>query len=102
MVKYIYTIKNGFDKGQLLMNNPFFGGVHTGVDFVPDDAYYQSNTTYKTTGDVVVYSTMNGKVIYHVDQYGSHTVEIDNKDNSIKIIDMHLNKVFVNSDDSIT
>jgi murein DD-endopeptidase MepM/ murein hydrolase activator NlpD len=83
-------------------NYTFFGGVHTGVDFVPDDAYYQSNTIYKSSGDVVVYATLNGKVNYHVDQYGSHTIEIDNKDNSIKTIDMHLNKVFVNSDDSIT
>jgi murein DD-endopeptidase MepM/ murein hydrolase activator NlpD len=80
----------------------FFGGVHTGVDFVPSDLYYQSNTTYKSTGDVVVYETINGKVKYYVDQYGSNTVEITNKDNSIKTINMHLNKVFVSTGDTAT
>lgn len=83
-------------------NYTFFGGVHTGVDFVPDDAYYQSNTTFKTTGDVAVYATMNGKVNYYVDQYGSHTIEIVNSDNSIKTIDMHLNKIFVSSGETLT
>lgn len=80
-------------------NYTFFGGVHTGVDFVPSDLYYQTNAIYKTTGDVVVYETINGKVKSYVDQYGSNTVEIVNNDNSIKTIDMHLNKVFVSTGD---
>lgn len=74
-----------------------FNTEHEGVDFVPDDQYYKTNNTYKTTGDVVVCSTINGTVNYYVDQYGSNTVEVLNKDNTIKVIFMHLNKVFVTS-----
>ena len=76
-------------------NYTFFGGVHTGVDFVPDDLYYQTNKTFKDTGDVVVYGTMNGTVNYYIDEYGSHTVEVVNPESTVKVIDMHLNKVFV-------
>lgn len=83
-------------------NYRFFGGIHTGVDFVPNDAYYQSSTAYKETGSVVVFSTINGTVNYHVDKYGSHTVEITNTDETTKIIFMHLNDVFVATGDTIT
>lgn len=83
-------------------NYTFFGGVHKGVDFVPSDLYYQVNEIYKKTGDIVVYETLNGKVRYYVDQYGSNTVEIENKDSTIKTIDMHLNKVFVSTGDPAT
>lgn len=80
----------------------FFGGVHTGVDFVPTDEYFQTNKTYKDTGDVVAYATMNGTVKYYVDQYGSHTVEVINSGNTIKTIFMHLNKVMVSTGQTIT
>ena len=80
----------------------FFGGMHTGVDFVPNTMYYQTNTTYKATGAVTAYATMNGIVRYYVDQYGSHTVEVTNKDNVIKTIFMHLNEVFVSTGENIT
>lgn len=82
-------------------NYSFFGGVHTGVDFVPDDAYYQTNQSYKDTGRVVIYATMNGTTDYHIDQYGSHTVEVTNNDNSMKVIVMHLNDVFVTTGETI-
>lgn len=80
----------------------FFGGVHTGVDFVPTDEYLQTNKTYKETGDVVAYATMNGTVKYYVDQYGSHTVEVVNNGDTIKTIFMHLNKVMVSTGQTIT
>lgn len=80
----------------------FFGGVHTGVDFVPNDTYFQSNNNYKDTGDVAAYATMNGKVNYFVDQYGSHTVEVVNSENTIKTIFMHLNKIAVSTGQTIT
>lgn len=80
----------------------FFGGVHAGVDFVPNDQYFQTNNSYKETGDVVAYATMNGTVNYYVDQYGSHTVEVVNSGNTIKTIYMHLNKIAVSSGQAIT
>lgn len=79
-----------------------FNREHEGVDFVPDDEYYKANNTYKTTGDVVACSTINGTVNFYVDQYGSNTVEVLNNDNTIKVIFMHLNKVFVTSGQTIT
>jgi hypothetical protein len=79
-----------------------FNMQHEGMDFVPNEAYYKANQTYKTTGDVVACSTINGTVNYYVDSYGSHTVEVLNKDNSIKVIFMHLNKVFVTTGQAIT
>ncbi len=83
-------------------NYTFFGGIHTGVDFVPSDLYYQINEIYKKTGDIVVYETINGKVKSYVDEYGSNTVEIENNDNTIKTVNMHLNKVFVSTGDTAT
>ena len=83
-------------------NYRFFGGVHTGVDFVPNKTYYESNKAYKETGAVTVYATMNGTAKYYVDQYGSHTVEVTNADSTIKTIFMHLNEVFVTTGESIT
>ena len=79
-----------------------FNREHGGVDFVPDDQYYKTNNTYKTTGDVVACSTINGTVSFYVDQYGSNTVEVLNNDKTIKIIFMHLNKVFVSSGQTIS
>ncbi len=88
--------------GYMDPNYTFFGGIHTGVDFVPNDAYYQSNTTYKETGTVVVYSTINGTARYYIDQYGSHTIEIVNSKNNIKVIFMHLNNILVATGDTIS
>jgi murein DD-endopeptidase MepM/ murein hydrolase activator NlpD len=83
-------------------NYSFFGGVHTAVDFVPSEVYYLNNKTYKETGAVVIYGTMNGTVNYNVDKYGSNTIEITNKDNSVKVTFMHLNGVFVTTGETIT
>jgi murein DD-endopeptidase MepM/ murein hydrolase activator NlpD len=83
-------------------NYTFFGGVHTGVDFVPNETYYQINDTYKKTNQVVAYATMNGTVRYYQDEYGSHTVEVTNTENTTKTIFMHLNAVFVQTGDTIT
>lgn len=83
-------------------NYTFFGGVHTGIDFVPDNTYYQTNQAYKQTGQVAVYATMNGTVRYYQDEYGSHTVEVTNTSNTIKTIFMHLNTVFVKTGDTIS
>jgi murein DD-endopeptidase MepM/ murein hydrolase activator NlpD len=83
-------------------NYTFFGGIHTGVDLVPNDLYFQTNKTYKDTGDIVAFATMNGRVNYYIDQYGSHTIEIVNTENTIKTIYMHLNKILVSSGQMIT
>lgn len=80
----------------------FFGGIHTGVDFVPNDTYYQKSAAHKETGSIVVYATMNGTVHYYVDKYGSHTVEVVNTSNTTKTIFMHLNTSFVATGDTIT
>ena len=80
----------------------FFAGLHTGVDFVPNDTYYQTNESYKKTGQIVAYATMNGTVRYYQDQYGSHTVEVTNNQNTIKTVFMHLNAVFVATGDTIS
>jgi murein DD-endopeptidase MepM/ murein hydrolase activator NlpD len=93
----LVTITAGF----LDPNYSFFGGVHTGVDFVPNALYYQTNQSYKDTGRVVIYATMNGTTEYHIDQYGSHTIEVTNNDNSMKVIVMHLNDVFVTTGETI-
>ncbi len=83
-------------------NYTFFGGIHTGVDFVPNSEYYQSNESYKKTGQIIAYATMNGTVRFYTDQYGSQTVEVTNTSNTIKTIFMHLNQIFVASGDTIT
>jgi hypothetical protein len=83
-------------------NYHYFGGLHTGVDFVPNDPYYQTNEIFKKLHVVIVYATMNGKVTYDIDQYGSNTVEVINKENTVKTIFMHLNDVFVNTGQDVS
>lgn len=74
-----------------------FGRNHTGVDLVPSDEYYKSSKTYKETGKVVIFATINGTVRHYVDQYGGETVEIINTDNSFKVVYIHFSKVLVTS-----
>lgn len=83
-------------------NYAFFGGIHTGIDFVPNDMYFQTSESYKQTGQIAAFATMNGTVRYYQDQYGSRTVEVTNNEKTIKTIFMHLNEVFVQTGDTIS
>jgi len=74
-----------------------FGRNHTGVDLVPSDEYYKSSKTYRETGKVVIFATINGTVSHYIDQYGGETVEITNNDNSFKVVYIHFSKVLVTS-----
>lgn len=78
-----------------------FGKNHTGIDLVPSDTYFTDSGTYKTTGEIVIFSTINGKVNYYVDSEGGETIEVTNSDNSLKIIFIHFSEVLVNTGDTI-
>ncbi len=83
-----------------------FGLWHEGIDFVPSDLYYQQSKAYNdpsnTSHSIIIFSTINGTVDYYQDQYGSNTVEVLNKEGTLKIIYMHLNEVFVKTGQIIT
>jgi murein DD-endopeptidase MepM/ murein hydrolase activator NlpD len=74
-----------------------FGKLHTGIDLVPTDQYYQNSKTYQSTHKVVIFATMNGSVRHYVDQNGGETVEITNADSSIKVLYNHFSVVLVES-----
>ncbi len=74
-----------------------FGRNHTGIDLVPSDSYYQNSQSYKDTGEILTFATINGTVSYYVDQYGGNTVEINSDNGSIKVIYIHFSRVLVES-----
>jgi len=78
-----------------------FGKNHTGVDLVPSSSYFANSDTYKTTREIIIFSTINGKVNYYVDSEGGETVEVTNSDNSLKVIFIHFSEVLVNTGDMI-
>lgn len=78
-----------------------FGADHTGIDLVPNDTYFQNNESYKINHQVVIYATMTGTANYYVDENGGLTVEDVNLQGAIKVIEIHMKKVFVKTGDSL-
>ena len=74
-----------------------FGKNHIGLDLVPSEDYFSQSKTYKDSGKVVVFATINGDVTYYVDQYGGETVEIVNDGSTMKVVFIHFSKVMVKS-----
>ncbi|QQS43858.1 M23 family metallopeptidase [Candidatus Roizmanbacteria bacterium] len=74
-----------------------FGKNHIGIDLIPSEKYFKNSQTFKETGKVAVFATINGTVNYYVDQYGGETVEITNDDQSIKVVFIHFSTVLVES-----
>ncbi len=74
-----------------------FGRVHTGVDLVPTETYFENSKTYKETHQIVIFSTINGSVSHFIDEYGGETVEVTNSENTLKAVFVHFSKVLVNS-----
>lgn len=72
-----------------------FGRIHTGADLVPTLLYYATSKTYKETGQVIAFSTINGTARFYVDEYGGETVEITNSDNTFRVKYIHFKKVLV-------
>jgi murein DD-endopeptidase MepM/ murein hydrolase activator NlpD len=78
-------------------NYHFFDGIHTGIDLIPSDHYFQTNEAYKKTNQLIVFATMNGKAQFYVDQYGANVVDIYNSDNTILTRYVHLATSFISS-----
>lgn len=76
-----------------------FGKVHTGIDIVPNDTYYQSNKTYKSGGKVIIFATLSGRARFYTDEEGGKTVEITNNDQTTKALFIHFSDVFVTGGD---
>jgi hypothetical protein len=97
---------DGFDNSIMTMdyhdpNYHFFDGIHTGIDFVPSNAYYQTNEAYKKTGEIIVFSTMNGKGTYAVDQYGANYVDVHNSQDTLFTRYLHLKTSFISTGQEI-
>jgi len=110
---------NGFDEASIPHQNPFggqgmdfctvsayfmdsgyylfFGKNHTGVDLVPSNSYFTNSNAFKTTREIIIFSTINGRVNYYTDSEGGETVEVTNSDNSLKVIFIHFSEVLVNT-----
>lgn len=78
-----------------------FGKAHTGIDLVPSSAYFANSQSYKTTGKVNIFSTINGKVNYYVDSEGGETVEVNNSQGFLKVVFIHFGSVYVHTGDTV-
>lgn len=78
-----------------------FGKAHTGMDMVPSTTYFANSESYKNTGKINIFSTINGKVNYYIDSEGGETVEVTNSGNFIKVIFIHFNSVYVKTGDVV-
>lgn len=78
-----------------------FGKPHTGIDMVPSATYFANSESYKNTGKINIFSTINGKVNYYIDSEGGETVEVTNSDNTFKVVYIHFNSVYVQTGDTI-
>ena len=78
-----------------------FGKSHTGIDLVPSATYFSNSESYKNTGKVNIFSTINGKVNYYIDSDGGETVEITNSEGFLKVVFIHFSSVYVHSGDII-
>lgn len=78
-----------------------FGKIHTGIDMVPNDTYFQNSKTYKTTVKMVPLSSLSGTVDYYVDGDRGNTVVVTNSQNSLRALSLHLSQVFVSSGQTI-
>ncbi len=78
-----------------------FGRIHTGVDMVPNDNYFQNSKTYKASGKIIPLSSLSGMVNYYVDGDGGNTVVITNTQNSLRALFLHFSQVFVSTGQTI-
>jgi len=75
-----------------------FGRIHTGVDFVPTDTYFSASKTYAETGQIVIFSTINGTSRTYIDQYGGKTVEVTNAEDTYRVVFIHFKQVLVGNE----
>lgn len=78
-----------------------FGRSHTGIDLVPSSTYYTNSESYKKTGKINVFSTINGTVHYYIDSEGGETVEVTNSQGFLKVVFIHFSSVYVHTGDII-
>jgi len=78
-----------------------FGKNHMGVDLVPSGSYFKNSDAYKNSHEITIFSTINGTVNYSVDSEGGETVEVNNPENTLKVLFIHFSRVFVNTGDMI-
>jgi len=78
-----------------------FGKSHTGLDLVPSTAYFSNSESFKNSGKVNIFSTINGKVNYYIDSEGGETVEVTNNEGFLKVVFIHFSSVYVRSGDTI-
>ncbi len=92
------SITAGFmDSGYFLQ----FGKAHTGIDLVPNQAYYTNSKTYEQNKKIVIFATHTGKTTFYVDENGGETVEVLNSTGDLKTIYIHFKDVYVKSGDPI-
>ena len=78
-----------------------FDKPHTGIDLVPSSTYFSTSESYKSTGKINVFSTINGKVNYYVDSEGGETVEVTNSQGFLKVVFIHFSSVYVHTGDTV-
>ena len=74
-----------------------FGRIHTGVDLVPTDTYFSTSKTFQESGQIIIFSTINGTARYYTDQYGGKTIEVTNDEDTYKVKFIHFKNVLVSS-----
>lgn len=97
---------SGMENTQVTMyyhdpNYTFFDHIHTGIDLIPSDHYYQTNQAYLKTKELIVFATMNGKATFAVDQFGANYVDVVNSENTMLTRYVHLATSFITTDEQV-
>ena len=78
-----------------------FGKNHSGIDLVPNAAYYANSATYKQNKKIIVYATHSGTAAFYIDEEGGETVEILNDSGDLKTKYIHFKDEYVKTGDKI-
>lgn len=77
------------------------GGMHSAIDIVPAEAYYQNSEAYKVVRDIIVLATHNGSTETFVDINGAIISTIINESGTVRTGYAHLKTSFVNNGDYV-
>lgn len=78
-----------------------FGKNHTGIDIIPNSAYYTNSQSYRTSKKAIIYSTHSGTAEFYIDGEGGETVVILNDTSDLKTKYIHFEDVYINSGEKV-
>ena len=78
-----------------------FGTQHKGLDLIPNQNYYSGNSAYFRSRVPVIFSTINGSVMYLYDEFGANYLVITNDLDNLRTLFVHIEASFVKTGDRV-